>query len=365
MSDDLNGNARTSDTEFTRTMKTELVGYLEDKVIPVLEDDVIPAVRDFANWFDKEGGPALRDFKDDLDPVVDAVGDLAGFLNDMPGEAKIAALGGLLAGGAALKVRGGRGGVLGTAGSVLGMAKPVPVFVTNPGFGGPNGGSPGGGKPGRSPAGLTPLLGSLGFAGIAGAGTQLSNEYLADTAGSDVAVSMAGPQSQGGGGGLGAPPGFFDFSDDEPKKKAEEVDRYIAKISVFQDALDLAGSTKVHPELAVPGMREATRGIADFIDLQIEAGRPVWAAITLTGIESAMGQLATLNAGLDGLGERGVDNGVPYLHGGSRGANDGLPTNGKGDTYHFHGDMRPADSREFWSDVDKKSRRRGHGSYGG
>jgi phage-related minor tail protein len=315
MSDQLNGNTRTDLTSFTRTMKTELVGYLEDKVIPVLEDDVIPAVKRFGDWFEKDGGPALRDFKDDLDPVIDAVGDLAGFLNDMPGEAKLVALGSVLAGGAALKVRGGGSGALGTAGSALGLTKPVPVIVMNKGFDGPGDGGGGAGKKGFLGALLANPL--TWFATQAGVGTHLSNEHLADTAGSDVAVSMAGPQSQGGGGGLGAPPGFFDFSDDEVQKKSDDVDELVAKVNGFQDALDIVGSTKVRPDLAVPGLKQASQGISDFIDMQIEAGKPVHAAIFLTGIERAMAQIATLNAGINGLGERGLDNGVPYVHGGT------------------------------------------------
>jgi hypothetical protein len=361
MSDELNGNARTDLTSFTRTMKTELVGYLEDKVIPVLEDDVIPAVKRFGDWFEKDGGPALRDFKDDLDPVIDAVGDLAGFLNDMPGEAKLVALGGVLAGGAALKVRGGGKGALGTAGAALGLAKPVPVFVTNQGFGAgggvdvPGGGGKGGGIKGAVKGigkALPPVL-------AVGGSLYLVDQALDDaTRGHGERTHTSGVVSEFG----ATNEGYLSMP---TREKAEEVDELVAKVNGFQDSLDIVGSTKVRPDLAVPGLRAVSQGLSDFIDLQIEAGKPVHAAIFLTGVERAMAQIASLDAGIDALGERGLDNGVPYVHGGNRGrrGGDGLPSSDRGNTYHFHGDMRPADSREFWGDVSKKSRRHGRGGF--
>jgi hypothetical protein len=351
MSEQLNGNARTDLKSFTRTMRTELVGYMEDKVIPVLEDDVIPAVKRFGDWFEEDGGPALRDFKDDLDPVIDAVGDLAGFLNDMPGEGKILALGGALAGGLVVKHK--LAGVFDRGGP----GNPMFVVVSNPGGLPGDGGGGGGGKKGFLGALLANPL--TWFATQAGVGTHLSNEHLANTAGSDVAVSMAGPQSQGGGGGLGAPPGFFDFSDDEVDKKADEVDELVAKVNGFQDALDIVGSTKVRPDLAVPGLRAVSQGLSDFIDLQIEAGKPVHAAIFLTGVERAMAQIASLDAGIDALGERGLDNGVPYVHGGSRGGRTGPSERPVAPRSPFDGatfNVMPPNYDGFTRDLQRRSR---------
>lgn len=357
MSDQLNGNSRTSITEFTRTLKSEFVGYLEDKVIPVVEDDVIPAVRRFGNWFEDEGGPALRDFKDDLDPVIDAVGDLAGFLNDLPGEAKIAALGGALAGGVVVKHK--LAGIFDRGGP----GNPMYVRVTNPGVG--TGGDDGlvvtddGGdgkrkKPKKRTGGRT--------GGILGLLAGLFGPEIVD----EAEATAKYPWSKE----ADLPPLTTDsvpvWSD--RTAAANEIDGLTAKVNGFQDALDLAGSTKVHPDLAVPGLRRESQFLSDFIDLQIEAGKPVYSAIFLTGVERAMGQIASLNAGLDGFGERGVDNGVPFVHGGSRGAGDGrdLPSNPRaGVNVIIHGDVRPADSREFYQDMQQRSRRRGHGGFGG
>lgn len=148
-----------------------------------LLDEGIPAFEDFAEWFNEKGIPKLKEFggfvKDDVIPVVkdlaefagDAagfVGDLVGAFNKLPSGAKLATLGAVFAGGAALKMRGGGGGALGLAGSALGMAKPVPVFVTNPGgiggVGGKTGvppvvaGAPKGALPRWAP--ILPALGS-------------------------------------------------------------------------------------------------------------------------------------------------------------------------------------------------------------
>jgi hypothetical protein len=341
MSDQLNGNTRTDLTSFTRTMKTELVDYMEDKVIPVLEDDVIPAVKRFGDWFEKDGGPALRDFKDDLDPVIDAVGDLAGFLNDMPGEAKLAALGGTLAGGLVVKHK--LTGLFDRGGP----ANPMFVVVTNPT--GVPGGVPGGtpdGKPGSKVASLArgaakalpPVL-------IIGGLVYAVDELIMEPA--KEGATRLEPTREGWDSTLAA------------------VEAAEHKAKGFGETLDLVGSKKVAPLFAVPGLAKGREGLAEFIRLQIEAGKPVTPYIHLTGVERAMAQIATLNAGIDALGERGLDNGVPYVHGGNRGrrGGDGLPSSDRGNTYHFHGDMRPADSREFWGDVSKKSRRHGRGGF--
>lgn len=352
MSNELNDNAKTKFTEFKRTVETQFVGFFVDEVIPVLDD--------FAGWWGKTGGPALSDFADDVKPAAEVVGDMVDFFAKMPSEAKIASLVTLFGGVAALKMRGGNGGVLGTAGSALGLAKPVPVFVTNPGFGTPGTGVPGsGGKPNPKVPGW---LAALGIPLAMGVGTDGARHVLAGATDDETASQIQMGTTAPGGGGFGA--GVFDSDYFAPEgKKSKDVDQFISKIGVFQDALDLAGSTKVHPDLAVPGMRDAARGLADFIDLQIEAGRDVTTGIYLTGVESAMNQLATLNAGIDGLGERGIDNGVPYVHGGTRSAGTGEEPNGRGVTNHFHGDIRPYDSREFYKDVSKKSRRRGRGGF--
>jgi hypothetical protein len=123
-----------------------------------LLDKGLPAFEDFSEWFKADGIPKLRAFggflQDDvIPPLKTAAGfaeDFAGYLADLPTEVKIGGLGTVAAliGGA--KLRGGRGGLLGSAGGALGMTRPIPVLVTNPGFGGVAGGA--GGKAGTATA---------------------------------------------------------------------------------------------------------------------------------------------------------------------------------------------------------------------
>lgn len=131
---------------------TALLPLMEDLVGFVL-DKGIPAFERFSDWFAEDGIHKLEDFgvflRDEILPpvkdlgglllnVAEAGGEVVKFFNNLPGPAKIAALGAVLGGVGAAKLRGGAG-ALGTAGSALGLAKPVPVFVTNPGFGGVGG----------------------------------------------------------------------------------------------------------------------------------------------------------------------------------------------------------------------------------
>jgi hypothetical protein len=332
MSDDLNSNSRTSITEFTRTMKTELVGYLEDKVIPVLEDDVIPAVRRFGDWFEKDGGPALRDFKDDLDPVIGAVGDLAGFLNDMPGEAKLAALGGALAGGLVVKHK--LAGIFDRGGP----ANPMFVVVTNPtGVPGVPGGAPDG-KPGSKVASLArgaakalpPVL-------VIGGLVYAVDELIFEPAKKDA--TRLEPTREGWDSTLAA------------------VEAAEHKAKGFGETLDLVGSKKVAPLFAVPGLAKGREGLAEFIRLQIEAGKPVTSYIHLTGVERAMAQIATLNAGINALGERGLDNGVPYVHGGTP---DRVPGRQPAGRSPFDGatfNVQPPNYDAFMNDMQRRQRR--------
>jgi hypothetical protein len=138
-------------------------------LIPVMEDlaDVmldkgIPAAREFSDWIKDEGIPQVRDFGDFVKPLAkellpaigDAAGvakdalkvaapfakDLVGAFNDMPDDVKKFLL--LMAGGAVIgKKTGLLGGLFGKGGSggLLASAKPIPVFVTNQGFGAPGG----------------------------------------------------------------------------------------------------------------------------------------------------------------------------------------------------------------------------------
>ena len=139
-------------------------------LIPVMEDLAdfmldkgIPAAEDFSGWLKDEGIPQFKKLADKVEPlgrellpaVGDALGvakdalevaaplaaDLVGAFNDMPDDVKKFLL--LMAGGAVIGKKTGLlfgNGGLGGKGGLLSKANPVPVFVTNPGLGGPGGG---------------------------------------------------------------------------------------------------------------------------------------------------------------------------------------------------------------------------------
>ncbi|MDO9498105.1 MAG: hypothetical protein Q7J48_20545 [Nocardioides sp.] len=141
-----------------------------DRFADWLSDKGPAAGRKFSGWITNDAIPAIEGFVDKTRPLAkellpavgDALGivkgvladalpiakDFVGAFNDMPGWAKKAIVGGALLGGAASKFNllpskqpgGGLGGLLGSM-------KPVPVFVTNKGFGVPGVDVPG--KPGK------------------------------------------------------------------------------------------------------------------------------------------------------------------------------------------------------------------------
>lgn len=164
-------NARWDDAR--AKLGTALLPMLEDLSGWVL-DKGIPAFERFADWFNGPGIKRIQGFgaflRDDLAPQFKAAaefaGDLVGWLDKLPKEVKIGGLAGLAALVGAAKLRGGKGGLLGGTGSVLGLAKPVPVFVTNPGFGG--GGASGGVAGGKGKWLLS--AGAIGLT-VAGAAT--------------------------------------------------------------------------------------------------------------------------------------------------------------------------------------------------
>jgi hypothetical protein len=170
---------------------TQLFGYIESTAMPQLER--------FGDWFEKDGGPAISDFAEKLKPLgeslLPAVGTTLGIIRDalvaaaplakemvdafnsMPDWAKTVLVGGAGAGFLAYKLKSlipstpGGGGLPGTIAS---KATPVPVFVTNPGFGtGTPGGNPG--KHKRVKA--TPLLGTPALA-ITGAVLSLGGDSV-------------------------------------------------------------------------------------------------------------------------------------------------------------------------------------------
>ena len=147
---------------------TELLPVMDDLAV-FMREKGLPAAKEFGGWVRDDMVPAVQDLAADLEPVVDFAKDLARYLNDLPTSVKIGGLASLatLVGG--MKLRGGGGGALGTAGQALGLAKPVPVFVTNAGgLGGAPGGGRGLGKGGLLAAGSRTLPTALIAAAVVG-----------------------------------------------------------------------------------------------------------------------------------------------------------------------------------------------------
>lgn len=168
-----------------------------------LRDDAIPAVKRFVDKtrpLAEELIPALGDAlgiaKDVLSEALPLAKDFVGAFNDMPDWAKKAIVGGALAGGLASKFNllPSKGG--GGAAGLLGSMKPVPVFVTNKGFGTPD-------VPGKPGAGKTPWLAALGLPGIAGLGGFAA---MAATNPGDRNAAAPGSGGYAGDGGLSLPP---------------------------------------------------------------------------------------------------------------------------------------------------------------
>lgn len=233
-----------------------------------LLDKGIPAFEDFSAWFTKTGVPALKDFGKKVKTVSGEVKDLAGFLDDLPKPAKIAGLTALVGGIGAAKLRGGNlgtGGVLGTAGKVLGLAKPVPVFVTNPG--GLPGGVPGGSPkvPGGSTLGKAGIYGALLAAGVGsvyGVGQQL-----------DAAVKRhpdAKPEDFGY-----LNDGYIDFSKPD-EKDAEKSKLYYGSVSRSANAAERAASGLVETQKGLnrifsTGQSDISGYVADLAGLRSNA----------------------------------------------------------------------------------------------
>jgi hypothetical protein len=133
-------------------------------LVRTINKHVIPAVDDASKWFEHKGAPAIHHFEHELKPLVESAlpalktGLLDGYhagkkllpiakgifdaFNSLPGWAQKAVL---ITGGAGILAK--KAGLLSVGrnaltGGLVSRAAPVPVLVTNPGFGAP--GSPGG-----------------------------------------------------------------------------------------------------------------------------------------------------------------------------------------------------------------------------
>lgn len=324
----------------------DFVGFLLDKGIPKVDE--------WVGIFEKKGVPALKHFYEKAQPVADKVlpalhdvlkatkpilkaaaseaGNLADAFSKMPKWAQTAIAGGLLAGKfGGFKLAKGMFGGKGLLGGIATKASPLPVLVTNPGFAGNGGESGGRGRKGSSStyvdegnedrrrrrrrgpgAGTAVVAGVIGDEltggkvsevlthplrelmkeftfpftrgeGSAFAGLGQSQDFLLNKAKADGSLyrggdlSLSDPQFKTG----------VDKNQQVVRGFTLDVEKSIATVKRYQRVLD-----------GTPGQIKTQVG--------------------LSGYEKAIGQIQTLLDGIDALAERGVDNGVPYLHGGSR-----------------------------------------------
>jgi hypothetical protein len=305
----------------------------------------IPAFERFSDWFTETGMPALKKFGGRVKDVSGFVQDLVGYVKELPDPAKYAGLAALVGGGAALKLRGGGGGALGSTGRALGIAKPIPVFVTNKGaLGGGVAAVPDGdgkAKGGRRGAGALGLVGAVFSPQLI---KEIQDEIMfpiRELKRVEQADRERNPLT------FETQEGAVAFLD-AAQKKADG----------FGETLDLIGNKKVEPLFAVPGLAKGREGLAEFIRLQIDAGKPVAPYINTTSIERAIQQARTLNAELarNASPERGMDNGVGYMSGGG--------TNSRGGIVIENLNANGANLDDIMRDGQRKLQRRGHGGFG-
>lgn len=311
-----------------------------------LLDEGIPAFERFSDWFNKDGIPALKTFGGHVKTTADRVGDLIGFLNDLPDPAKYAGLVALVGGVGAAKLRGG-GGALGAVGKIAGVAKPVPVFVTNPGF------SAGGGVDAGDVAGGKWSKYGKVFGAAAGVAILAASVKNVDSMLDDAVARHPDAKPKDFSDGV-MNDGYIDFGSDWEKAK-DDVIQMTGKVNGLNDALFLAGNKKIRPVMDDREVVLANRRLGQFISKMVDAGKPVTPYIDTSSIERALGLMAQLTDGMHGVPTAGTDGGVPFLSGAGQRA--GIVNN-------FNGPMNVADGRDLTREAEKKARERSRGGRG-
>lgn len=357
----LKGSWETTKLEFGKSIAPVAADFLDFLASKV--DDVAPKLVQFGEWFTDDGVPKIKRFaafvRDDALPVFKDVGefaaDAAGFVRDLsgafgklPDTAKLAAIAAVVGGGAALKVRGGGSGALGALGKAAGLAKPIPVFVTNAGGLGGTGATP----PGGSKVGLVKNLALTGAVAIAvAAATTVSI--------AKVSEKLAPKATEKGifgtpGGGFGSPLSI-DLDRTASSKATEDVITLTGKVNGLNDALFLVGNKKIKPEMDDREVVLANKRLGEFISKMVDAGKPVTPYINTTSIERALALVAQLPGAAHGVPTAGSDGGAPFISGaGSR----------AGVTFTGPISVKSNNPREFAAEVDRRTRDRAMGGRG-
>lgn len=348
--------------------------------IDVFTKKGVPALKHFGKWVTTDGVDKLEDFYHSAKPVAEdvlpaifdllkagkpilkvsagLVGNLASAFTKIPHWAQVAIAGGLLAGKAGgFKLAGGL--LAGSKGGLLGgisKAAPLPVLVTNPGFG-VNGKGSGKNTPyvadGNEDRKRRRRRGAAtGTALVAGViGDELTGGKISEILAhplrelkAEALYPFQGPKYSPPGkvpsrSSLAKPellpnltgPGGYVADLNVAGKAVEGLD---AKAAAFRDTLFLTGNTKVDPKFGTPGLPQAQKAVQDFIAAKVEAGKPFTLQVGTGNVERAISQVRTLNAELRAAADvaRGLDNGVTYQHGGQSGSSvDGRITAHHGD----------------------------------
>lgn len=216
----LAGSWETAKLQFGKALAPAALSVLDALSAGV--DTMGPKLADATTWFIEKGVPALKEFAGHARTAAGFAGDLVGYLNDLPKVVKIGGLAALATAIGGAKLRGGGNGALGTAGKALGMAKPIPVFVTNPGFGiGDGVGGPKGGK-------AAALGKSLGLAAGPIIAAAIGSKAAIDSQGGRKGEPFLPGVPSSGIGTLGAADKFtlFDGVEEETKKAIADVHRF-------------------------------------------------------------------------------------------------------------------------------------------
>lgn len=354
---------------------------LGEALLPAINDAVkflnekgIPAFERFSDWFVDVGIPAIKRAKDPLKAAVGYAKDLSGFLGKLPNEAKVAGLVALVTGVAGVKLRGGNlggGGALGTAGKVLGLAKPVPVLVMNKGFGpGTVPGAPG--KPGFPPVVAAPpkktLPGHLsklkGLAPLVPAAGALGNDQLPDLMTDKQVKDFERYQAN-----IERSTDFWLHHNERIRNGTIPlVDAVHQKFEDLFGVVDKVDKKDPKVTVALPGY-SAINAFFDKLEGDLEwVTRPRYIRIGLTrdfdtkdgrammpGLQERAGG-GHMKAGTPYLvGERGPEVFTPYAAGRMTANHQGAPSGGGDIVFDFRGSViQPRDYDDFMSDMNKR-----------
>lgn len=318
---------------------------LQKELVGFVRKEGIPAFNRFSRWFTSEGVPAIESFVDEARPlaksVLPTIADTLGTVKDtakkvapvlkgvfdgfnsLPDWVKSTLV--ITAGGAALAKK---AGVIGQGGltSALGISKaaPMPVFVTNPGFG-----AGGGLGKGAAAAGASAVSRSLGLAAIPAIGMPAAYK-AAGKAGNSLISAIGG---WAGDGGMSAPSNFLTDYGLATGGATEKTRIFTDALKITKDQIHdtaaflttYSGDLKKLPpavatKVATPGAIDSMRDIKALQKQYRLTPAQVRTLIDLANINTAINQVHTLRMEMERLGAMDV---TPRGYGSAQTRGDG------------------------------------------